>query len=39
MDIASLAGLLHETAEHDTQEEASQAAGRYMEEILHVGAL
>ena len=66
MDIASLAGLLHETAEHHdpyekshaphdwwdwyaayidarqhgrTQEEASEAAGRYMEEILQVAAL
>ncbi len=65
-DVAFLAGLLHETAEHHdlyekshaphnwwdwyaayfhareqgrTQEEASQAAGRYMDEILHVAAL
>jgi len=66
MDIASLAALLHETAEHHdpyekshaphdwwdwyaayidarrhgrTQEEASEAACRYMEEILHAAAL
>ena len=66
MDIASLADLLHETAEHhdpfekthephnwwdwyagymDAREhgssptEASKAAGRYMEEILHVPPL
>jgi catechol 2,3-dioxygenase-like lactoylglutathione lyase family enzyme len=65
-DVASRAGLLHETAEHHdpyekthaphnwwdwyaayfgarehgrTPEEASQAAGRYMEEVLHVAAL
>ncbi len=65
-DVASLAGLLLETAEHHdpyekshaphnwwdwyaayfgareqgrTPEEASQAAGRYMEEVLHVAAL
>jgi len=66
MDIASLADLLHETAEHhdpyekshqphnwwdwyaayinareggSTPDEASQAAGRYMEEVLHIAAL
>ena len=66
MDIASLANLLHETAEHhdpyekshaphnwwdwyaaymdarqggSTQEEASQAAGRYMTDVLHIAAL
>jgi hypothetical protein len=66
MDIASLAGLLHETAEHHdpyekthaphnwwdwyaaymdarehggTPEDASQAAGRYMEEVKHVRPL
>ncbi len=66
MDIASLADLLHETAEHhdpyekshaphnwwdwyaaymdarekgSTPEEASAAAGRYMEEVHHVAAL
>lgn len=66
MDIASLAGLLHETADHhdafeqthaphnwwdwyaaymDAREqgsrpdEASAAAGRYMEEVLHVPPL
>ena len=66
MDVASLAGLLHETAEHhdpyekthathnwwdwyaaymDARErgsmpdQASEAAGRYMEEVLHVAAL
>jgi hypothetical protein len=66
MDIASLAGLLHETAEHhdpyekthsphnwwdwyaaymdardhgSTPDEASQAAGRYMKEVLHVEPL
>jgi hypothetical protein len=66
MDIASLAGLLRETAEHhdpyekthaahnwwdwyaayinarehgSTSDEAADVAGRYMEEVLHVGAL
>jgi len=66
MDVASLAGLLHETAEHhdpyekthaphnwwdwyaaymDARERGSmpdqalEAAGRYMEEVLHVAAL
>jgi hypothetical protein len=66
MDIASLAELLHETAEHhdpyekshaahnwwdwyaaymnarqggSTPEQAAQAAGRYMEEVLHIAAL
>ncbi|MBV8998765.1 MAG: bleomycin resistance protein [Solirubrobacterales bacterium] len=66
MDIASLAGLLRETAEHHdpyekshaphnwwdwyaayidarehggTEDEASEAAGRYMEEVLHVAVL
>lgn len=66
MDIASRAGLLHETAEHhdlyekthaphnwwdwhaaymdarehgSTPDKASQAAGRYMEEVLHVPPL
>ncbi len=66
MDVASLAGLLHETAErHDpyekshaphnwwdwyaaymdarqrgeTQDDAAEAAGRYMEEVFHVEAL
>ncbi|MGD0934719.1 MAG: hypothetical protein ABR922_09115 [Streptosporangiaceae bacterium] len=66
MDVASLAGLLHETAEHhdpyekthaphnwwdwyaaymdarergSTPDQASEAAGRYMEEVLHVAAL
>jgi hypothetical protein len=66
MDIASLANLLHETAEHhdpyekshaqhnwwdwyaaymDAREhgsppdEASESAGRYMEEVLHIAAL
>jgi hypothetical protein len=66
MDIASLANLLHETAEHhdpyekshaphnwwdwyaaymdarqggSTQEQASQAAGRYMTDVLHIAAL
>ena len=66
MDIASRAGLLHETAEHHdpyekthaphnwwdwyaaymdarehggTPEDASQAAGRYMEEVKHVRPL
>jgi hypothetical protein len=66
MDIASRAGLLHETAEHhgpyeqthaphnwwdwyaaymdareqgSTPDEASNAAGRYMDEVLHVPAL
>ncbi len=65
-DVASRAGLLHETAEHHdpyekthaahnwwdwyaaymdaseqgrTPDEASQAAGRYMEEVLHIAAL
>ncbi len=65
MDIASLAGLLRETAEHhdpyekthaahnwwdwyaaymnarehgSRSDEAADAAGRYMEEVLHVGA-
>jgi catechol 2,3-dioxygenase-like lactoylglutathione lyase family enzyme len=65
-DIATLAGLLHETADHhgpyeashtphdwwdwyaayfharqqgQTQEEASQTANRYMEEVKHVAAL
>jgi hypothetical protein len=65
-DVASLAGLLHETAEHhdpyekthaphnwwdwyaaymsgrqhgSTPDEASQAADRYMKEVLHVTAL
>ncbi len=65
-DVASLAGLLHETAEHhdpyekthaphnwwdwyaaymngrqhgSTLDEASQAADRYMEEVLHVAVL
>jgi hypothetical protein len=63
MDVATLAELLHETAEHhdqyekthaahnwwdwyaaymdarehrSTPEQASDAAGRYMEEVLHV---
>jgi hypothetical protein len=66
MDIASLADLLHETAEHhdpyekshaphdwwdwyaaymdarqkgSTPDDASAAAGRYMEEVFHVAAL
>ena len=66
MDIASLADLLHETAEHHdpyekshqphnwwdwyaaymvareqgrTPDEASEAAGRYMADVLHVAAL
>lgn len=66
MDISSLAGLLHETADHhgpyekshaphnwwdwyaaymdarehgSTPDEASQSAGRYMEEVLHVQPL
>ena len=66
MDVASLAGLLHETAEHhdpyekshaphnwwdwyaayidarehgSSQDEASEAAGRYMEEVLRVAGL
>jgi hypothetical protein len=66
VDVASLADLLHETAEHhdpyekshaphhwwdwyaaymnarqhgSTPEEGSKAAGRYMEEVLHVRAL
>jgi hypothetical protein len=66
MDVASLAELLHETAQHhdpyekshaphdwwdwyaaymnacergSTPDEAAAAAGRYMEEVLHVGAL
>ncbi|HTP21855.1 MAG TPA: bleomycin resistance protein [Solirubrobacteraceae bacterium] len=66
MDIASLAELLHETAEHHdpyekshaphnwwdwyaaymdareggkTPAEASEAAGRYMEDVLHIAAL
>jgi alpha-galactosidase len=66
MDIASLAELLHETAEHhdpyekshtphnwwdwyaaymdarqrgSAPEQASEAAGRYMEEVLHVKTL
>jgi alpha-galactosidase len=66
MDVASLAQLLRETAEHhdpyekshaphnwwdwyaaymdarqqgSTSEQASEAAGRYMEEVLHVTAL
>ena len=66
MDIASLADLLHETAEHHDPYEkshaphnwwdwyaaymdarqhgtdsagASEAAGRYMEEVLHIAAL
>jgi hypothetical protein len=66
MHVASLADLLHETAEHHdpyekthaphdwwdwyaaymnarehgiTPYEASDAAGRYMEEVLHVAAL
>jgi hypothetical protein len=64
--LASLAGLLHETAEHhdpyekshaphnwwdwyaayidarehgSSQDEASEAAGRYMEDVLHVAGL
>ena len=66
MDVASLARLLHETAEHhdpyekshaphnwwdwyaayidarehgSSQDEASEAAGRYMEEVLRVAGL
>jgi hypothetical protein len=66
MDIAALAALLQETAEHhdpyekshashnwwdwyaayidarqrgSTPDEASQAAGHYMDEVLHVAAL
>ena len=66
MDIASLADLLRETAEHhdsyekthaphnwwdwyaaymnareqgSTSDEATEAAGRYMEEVLHLGAV
>ena len=66
MDVASLAGLLHETAEHhdryershaphnwwdwyaaymvarqggSTPEQASESAGHYMKDVLHVGAL
>jgi hypothetical protein len=66
VDVAALAQLLHETAEHhdpyekshaphnwwdwyaaymnareqgSTPEEASQTAGRYMEEVLHVAPL
>ena len=66
MDIASLADLLRETAEHhdpyeqthavhnwwdwyaaymnarehgSTSDEAAEAAGRYLEEVLHVGAV
>ncbi len=66
MDIASLADLLRETAEHhdpyekthaahnwwdwyaaymnareqgSTSDEAAEAAGRYMEEVLHLGAV
>ena len=66
MDVASLADLLHETAQrHDpyekthaahnwwdwyaaymnarehgsTSDEAAEAAGRHMEEVLHVGTL
>jgi hypothetical protein len=66
MDIASLADLLHETAEHhdpyekshashdwwdwyaaymdarqkgSSPDDASAAAGRYMEEVFHVAAL
>jgi hypothetical protein len=66
MDIAELADLLHETAEHHdpyekshaphdwwdwyaaymdarqqghTQDEASEAAGRYMTDVFHVAAL
>ena len=65
MDVASLADLLHETAEHhdlyekthaphdwwdwyaayidarehgNTPDEASEAAARYMQEVLHVPA-
>jgi hypothetical protein len=66
MDVAELADLLHETAEHHdpyekshaphnwwywyaayldarqqgrTQDEASQEAGRYMEDVFHIAAL
>jgi len=66
MDVASLADLLRETAEHHdpyekthathnwwdwyaaymnarehgrASDEAAEAAGRYLEEVLHVGAL
>jgi hypothetical protein len=66
MDVASLADLLHETAEHhdpyekshaphnwwdwyaaymnarehaSTPDEAAEAAGRYMADVLHVGAV
>jgi hypothetical protein len=66
MDVASLADLLRETAEHhdpyekthaahnwwdwyaayinarqhgSTSDEAAEAAGRYMEQVLHVGAV
>jgi hypothetical protein len=66
MDVAALADLLHETADHhdpyekthaphnwwdwyaayinarehgSTSEEASRAAGRYMEDVLHIAAL
>ena len=66
MDVASLADLLRETAEHhdpyekthaahnwwdwyaayinarqhgSTSYEAAEAAGRYMEQVLHVGAV
>jgi alpha-galactosidase len=66
MDVASLADLLHETAEHHdpyekshaphnwwnwyaaymdarqqgrTPDEASDAAGRYMEDVFHVAAV
>ena len=36
MDVATLAELLHETAERDQESRLEQASGHYLEEVLHV---